>query len=761
MGFNRLNRFGGGYSRRARKHAQDGPGSMNDTEGNDVLRRRFDRLDAIILCVLTGVILLYFRQILWTREYIYGELDIRRHFYFFKLVSFELMRAGELPLWIPHIYCGMPLLAASQVTPFYPVDLVLMLTGAPVNMVFNWDLLIHLMAAQVFSYLLFKRLFGRGPAAVFGAVWFWNVFFLNSISTGDALNIRGMLLAPVVFYFVEAGMGEEGRPRDFLFGALALSMQLLCGGLQNTFYTMAAVGAYAVFRLVCRAREGEEVLRPVLGFAGMIAAGMAISGVQLLPAWEYSQLSVRSTGFEWYKVWAIEPYQLIGYVMPMFEGRGTEHGYFGLAPLVLAAFALSFWRSPRKYFFLALGALAIVYSFGGHTTISSFIAGLPLVRDFRGPFRGAIFFNFSVFALAAGAVAGMSKASESGAGKRALPAFAVTGILLIAGFVVTAACARRYPGFDAGVVLASAVFLALSIVAVCVLVFSRFKAHAAGALVALLLVDLALNYGGLYSPARVSDLFRKDPGVASLEEGVRVASSRIAVYDTAHTNYFGLFGIESATGHHPFPTTRYSMFLPLLKRPHVASLAGVDRYVVYARDGQHRPHDPPVNGAEEVSISEAPIPALPRAFLVNRYRALPTAEVLDAVRDRRFRPESEVILERQPPRFEPSEDVSAPGSAVVVSRRANEVAIETESDHGSILVLTESYYPGWKAEIDGSPAEILRANYVFRAVVVPEGNHEVVFRFRPASFIIGAIVSCVGAICWLAWGLGLLLRRKA
>ena len=107
-------------------------------------------------------------------------------------------------------------------------------------------MLIHLIAAQVFSYLLFKRLFGRGPAAVFGAVWFWNVFFLNSIGTGDALNIRGMLLAPVVFYFVVAGMGERGRPRDFLLGALALSMQLLCGGLQNTFYTMAAAGGYLV-----------------------------------------------------------------------------------------------------------------------------------------------------------------------------------------------------------------------------------------------------------------------------------------------------------------------------------------------------------------------------------------------------------------------------------------------------------------------------------------------------------------------------------
>ncbi len=735
---------------------------MSETGKNESARRH-DWRDFVIIAVLAAALLYYFRQILWTDEFIYGGLDIRRHFYFFKMVSFDLMRAGESPLWLPHIYCGMPLMAASQVTPFYPIDLALMLTRAPLNMVFNWGLLIHLLAAQAFSYLLFKRLFGNRIAAVFGAIWFWNIFFLNSIDTGDALNIRAMLLVPVVFYFVEAGLADDGRPRDFLFGTLALSMQVLCGGLQNTFYTMVAAAAYAAFRLACRARDGEEIVRPALGFAAMIVVGLAISGVQLLPAWEYSRLSVRSTNIEWFKYWAIKPYQLIGYVVPMFEGRGREHGYFGMAPIVLAAYSFPLWKSRRKYFFLALGALAIVYSLGGNTTISSLIGGLPVVKGFRGPFRGAIFFNLSMFVLAAGALKSLLEpGGTERAGLRRWAALGAVAVLLGAGFTLTAAAAGKYAGFDLATVAASAFFLSLSIGAVIAAVASaRFRMAAGALLVGLLAADLALNHASFYSPAPVSEAFARDSSVDFLERAQGGGDVRIAAYDTAHTNYFGLFGLESATGHHPFPTTRYAMFLPLLKNPNVASLAGVRHYVVFARDSNGRPYDPPVADMEHVSFSEPSIAPLPRAFLVGRYEVLPGEEALDKMRRREFDPAREAILERAPSGIELPEDGRARGTATVVSRKAGEVVIETESEADSILVLTDSYYPGWTAEVDGERVDILRANYVFRAIPLTAGKRRVTFRFKPMSFTIGAIVSCVGALCWIGWAAAPALRRRA
>jgi hypothetical protein len=614
----------------------------------------------------------------------------------------------------------------------------------------------------VFSYALFKRMLGNRVAAVFGAIWFWNVFFLNSIDTGDALNIRAMLLAPVVFYFVEAGMSDDWRAHDFLFGALALSMQVLCGGLQNTFYTMAAAAAYAVFRLYCRKRNGDDIVRPALGFAAMIVVGLAISGVQLLPAWEYSRLSVRSTQAQWFKYWAIKPYQLIGYLVPMFEGRGTEHGYFGLTPIVLAACSLVVWKSRRKYFFLALGAIAIVYSLGGNTTISSWIGNLPLVRGFRGPFRGAIFFNFSMFVLAAGALKSILEPGETEATVRRRIALAVAAMLLAAGFVMAAMASRNYPGFDPMTVVASAVFLALSILAVAAAATLRkFTTPAAIILVGLLVADLSLNYGNFYSPASVTDAFARDWTIDFLDGERGDDDFRIAAYDTAHINYFGLFGFESANGHHPFPTTRYASFLPLLKTPKVASLAGVKYYIVYGKDSNGMPNDPPVEQHGDVSLIKIPMEPLPRAFMVHRFEVVPEQGALDAMRMHAFDPGQEVLLERAPSGITLPANGTARGSAVVVSHNANEVAIHTESEADSILVLTESFYPGWVAEVDGKREDILRADYVFRALPLSAGTHDISFRFRPWSFRVGVAVSLLGVICWFGWAAMLALRRRA
>ena len=77
------------------------------------------------------------------------------------------------------------------------------------------------------------------------------------------------------------------------------------------------------------------------------------------------------------------------------------------------------------------------------------------------------------------------------------------------------------------------------------------------------------------------------------------------------------------------------------------------------------------------------------------------------------------------------------------------------------LVLSDPFYPGWRAELDGSPAEILRANYAFRAVAVPAGSHTVTMTFRPASWIAGLAISLATLAALAAAGFVWLRRRRA
>ena len=72
------------------------------------------------------------------------------------------------------------------------------------------------------------------------------------------------------------------------------------------------------------------------------------------------------------------------------------------------------------------------------------------------------------------------------------------------------------------------------------------------------------------------------------------------------------------------------------------------------------------------------------------------------------------------------------------------------------MVLSDTYYPGWRAFVDGVERPILRANHVFRAVVVPAGAQEVVFSYEPDSFRYGLLVSVAAVALWLglAWSGG-------
>jgi Bacterial membrane protein YfhO len=102
---------------------------------------------------------------------------------------------------------------------------------------------------------------------------------------------------------------------------------------------------------------------------------------------------------------------------------------------------------------------------------------------------------------------------------------------------------------------------------------------------------------------------------------------------------------------------------------------------------------------------------------------------------------------------------SAIGDTVAITHASeNEIEMMANSHDSSYLVLTDTYYPGWEATIDGVPTPILRCNYAMRAIVVPPGKHSVTFTFRPTSFRIGAWISLLSLVALI--GLCIAKRQK-
>jgi len=101
------------------------------------------------------------------------------------------------------------------------------------------------------------------------------------------------------------------------------------------------------------------------------------------------------------------------------------------------------------------------------------------------------------------------------------------------------------------------------------------------------------------------------------------------------------------------------------------------------------------------------------------------------------------VIEADSSRQDSTCDAQNPGQATITAYQPEHVLIDVQAPQDAYLVLSDAWYPGWEATIDGKPAEVLRANGLFRAVQVPEGEHQVAFTYHSRMLEIGAAVSGV------------------
>jgi hypothetical protein len=137
---------------------------------------------------------------------------------------------------------------------------------------------------------------------------------------------------------------------------------------------------------------------------------------------------------------------------------------------------------------------------------------------------------------------------------------------------------------------------------------------------------------------------------------------------------------------------------------------------------------------------------LPRAFLVSNCRVMENDRGYKAAfLNKKFDPQTLVLLEKTPEGFDCEKNdtltLKQEGSVKIESYKSNSVDLKVNSIEKQLLFMSDSFYPGWKAYIDGKEAEILRGNYLFRTIVIEKGEHEVRFEYDPLSFKMGLAIS--------------------
>lgn len=694
----------------------------------------------------------------------------------------QSLHNGELPLWNPFLYAGAPFLADNQSGLFYPPNLlVFLLNPSPSYRAIEGLVLFHFWLAGTSLYLCLR---GWRPhnritilPAMLGALAFmFSDLFITHIGN---LNLNAVIawlpLALLALHRAIAAAGWRAQLRWALLGGLVVSVSTLAGHGQMTFMVGIFLGGYGLYRAAV-----GWASRPLIHLAVIGAVGMAGAALALLPAMLLIPHTVRAAfDFTQSTNYSLPLEGLVGLLAPNFYGRGflgfwgnwprVEAGYAGVLPWLLAPLPFLLDKTRQALFFALAGLLFLLLALGGNSPVYGLLFGwLPIV-PFQVPARFVVLANLCLAILAAFGLDELLKPQRAQRFKRKISMSSVFSVanLWLGG---TAVCLLIFGVWlsgqaselgtvrpDKAAQMATAVTTFATLAGLSWLLLAGYVygwlpgRWVAGTAVLLLAIDLiGLGHSVEIEPNDPTLGFAADSPALAFIQGDD-SFFRVEI-DTEHwqpslgqiERLYDMGGV-----YNPLQLANYSVYNGSLgfRGSPLYNLQGV-KYVVASKGPP--PGDttfliPVFEDDPQVTVYLNTL-ALPRILLVPNAVVLPDKDaVFTAVHDPTFDPRQTIFVESG----EPLAGEPAPAELLLLRYDLNEAAVQVNTDQPAYLLLTDMAAPGWTAEIDGQPTEIVTANYAFRAVLVPLGQHEVRFSYRPPGWTVGFILSL---LTWLLAG---------
>jgi len=790
-----------------------------------------------------------------------------------KTFILQSLHDGQIPLWNPYLFAGAPFLAAGQHSALYPLTLPFYVL--PIPQAYGWFTVVHLFLAGLLMHFFVRTIgAGRLGATIAGVTYALSLFMI--VSVDFPMVIAAVTWLPLILAMTELAIkSREDSGAHHLFipcilaGALALGIQFLAGHAEMAYYVVLVTAFYAACRLGIlwrRTRGLSQVFAVALGLGAMVALGVGLAAVQLVPFLEIARANFRQSSATYQEVigWAYPLRQVITFAIPDFFGNPSHHDYFdivtrqwtqvtrnaygqpvntifwgiknyveagsyvGLLPILLAAVALLRRGGRQVWIFSSLAIISFLLSFGIPLYALLYYL-LPSYNQLHTPFRWVFPYTISMAVLAGLGVDALDRAAGRTWGSRLRTvtpsllgrlAFMVGAICLCALVVVllvpgpfTALADRLLASSDLaratfpdGQAFLSyewrnlflfSIFLSASGAVLSPRLSSLglprpFQAHRVWKLLilAVLSADLLVFASGFnpatsvrlaeFTPPSV-EFLQADPGL------YRLTSFNASGEKTFNSNVGMFYGLHDIRGYDSIIPRQYADFMGLIEEQgeliynRIAPLyqyASLDSplldllNVKYVISTQHIPNP----GYTLVYEDEVRIyrndDYLPRAFVVYRAEVIEDDQsLLLALKE--LDPRERVLLSEHPPQeYLASPSASQNENTTQVRFREydiNDVIVEVDLREPGWLVLSDSYFPGWKAflRLDTGLEEelqIYRADYNFRAVRLPAGHNVVRFRYSPMSLKVGVYASFMAAVVMLAaagfWLWGRLYREE-
>lgn len=701
------------------------------------------------------------------------------------ILADEAVDEGEWPLWNHLELGGMPLLANFQTAAFYPPRLVhAMMDPFVATTVY---ILLKLWLCGMMAYVCMRGIGLGAPASRFASVaWMlgsynllWCYWPLPDVSAW----------VPILFLAVELTLRGSYR-KGFFTMALGGTLILLAGHPETAFIFGLGIGFYFFLRLAWERKNGKRpLLAPLAVAGGAWLLALLVCAATILPFAEYmvhsyswADRALRPTS---QKTWMGAGTGVATFI-PRFFGTWVDGNFWGswnsnltsmmyVGIAVWAAVALLPARSKdrpagegARIGCLVASAIPFALSPFGFPGFDR-IHYLPIFNTMYECYHLA----WPIFVLPMLGAIGIDRWFSQPRKLRQLawilPILSVTALYAYVVYGFNLGVLRMMGQLDHvyGAILAALLILVVTLVLFAAHCFWQEPRVLIAMLTILLAADLLYSVHGINATSPREELFFKTELTDFLleqDQPCRVGASMALIPG----GLMPIYGIEQWTGYDGIYPERVLGLQKALKTDIWKSaepIASVQYYLSDTRIEPMFPYDEPgyfdlvetLNGIEVYRNNRA----FPRAFLVGAVRVIEDKEsLLEVMRSEDFNPSRTVLVESPLPEELPASTEGALGQASVAERKSCYVKVEANASQASVLVLSDAYYPGWNAYVDGKRVAMFPAYYAFRGIVLPEGDHVVEYRYEPRSFYIGLWISCLAMAGSMLGGVLMLVRSR-
>ncbi|MEO0109704.1 MAG: YfhO family protein [candidate division WOR-3 bacterium] len=723
-----------------------------------------------------------------------------------------IKKYGNIAFWHPHIFGGVPTVAAFFGDLFSPATLFRLFISP--HLVFVYVFVVFIFLAGFGTYLYLKELnLGYLESILGGILYMFAGSLVTTTYAGHAGRLGSAAAFPWILLLLHRGLKEKKVFYFILMGALFAFCFLACH-FQLIYYGILASGFYFLIHLIAERKENgaKGTLKLIIFYLiGIFIMGLLIA-IQYLPVYSNLPLAARGQekGFAFATSWALPPLEIFDLLVPNFSGILDSYWgenyfklhseYLGVLPILVSGIALLFLFGNRyvKYF-VFLGLIALLFSLGAKTPVFRLFYYLPGVSKFRAPSQAFYLVAFSLVTLTG---FGLKEVLQIGGDKeklRRLQKYLIYFLIIISllflltllfkenilnalkGYIERGShpgedkirnLFNNYPSFQGRFLLNISLLIIYSLLLFLLGKKKRGSLLTFGIIFGILAIFDSWSIGKRFMKSTVppEEYYAPDEVVNFLSQDKGFYRVYPLHYERSNDGILMYYDIHSVGGYHPNPLQSYQEFigaeqtvmfqptnlfhknfLDLLNVKYIITIPlpeDLSRYdpntqnlIKTLKDFFSSPDFSLVFQGRRYLIYENKT-FLPRAFLVGDYEVLRNKdEVLNRLKGD-FNPREKVLLSETVPSFQSEKAFFAP--AEILEYNPNQIKISAKSDRPCFLVLLENYHPDWQAKVDGKKVKVYRADHTFRAIPLPEGEHEVIFFYDSKYYRLGSLLSLLG-----------------